>query len=295
MRRNRNRLAVVAASVLVVAMAVVAIRVIGPPRHAQAPRIGIIGGTLASGAEVRSLALVIGVWPHSVSVCTGTFVSAQVVLTAAHCLSREGTTAIGAPRQFGVVFGRLAVPQGQHRARRVSRVAVFPGYRPRSDQGDAALLILSSPTSVFPIRLASAPVPAVGQTFLMVGWNSGDLLADAVRHVAFLRPEKITAQTVLQPPQYCQEEAPRFYPADQLCAIDSPTERTAACAGDSGGPLMTSDHANASEIGIVIKGFDRCSTHAPTVFTSVAAIHAWITATLSALAPAERRAEQHAP
>ena len=152
--------------------------------------------------------------------CTGTVVAPNVVLTAGHCAVDEVTGATLAPSGFAVVTGSVDWTNSALRqVSPVSRVIVNPSYDPVTDSYDAALLVLSSPTTAPAIPLASsadAYLEQAGTGALIAGWGEtyyGDPL---------LQTYLQWAPTVVQGSGYCSELNPDFDAYVQLCAVDPP-------------------------------------------------------------------------
>jgi secreted trypsin-like serine protease len=89
--------------------------------------------------------------------CSGTVVSTNVVLTAGHCAVDESTGATLDPSGFTVVTGAVDWTDTVDRhASEVSQVIVDPAYNRAAKTSDAALLVLSTPTTAPTIRLAGS-------------------------------------------------------------------------------------------------------------------------------------------
>jgi len=84
-------------------------------------------------------------------------VAANVVLTAGHCAEDTETGRLHDPSGYTVVTGNVDWTAPSRQVFGVSRVVVYPGFNRVYLTGDAALLILSAPTSAPAISLASYP------------------------------------------------------------------------------------------------------------------------------------------
>jgi secreted trypsin-like serine protease len=107
--------------------------------------------------------------------CTGTVVAPNVVLTAGHCAVDEVTGATLDPSGFAVVTGSVDwTDTTQRQVSSVSRVIVNPSYDPVTDSYDAALLVLSTPTTAQPGLRRSRPAVRGRSARLPHGTCSGD-------------------------------------------------------------------------------------------------------------------------
>lgn len=274
-RSNGGKVAVLAASCALLAA------LVGPTAAPAAPgaRASIIGGDVAAIADFPALAFIAARTGKNAGFsCTGTVVSPRVVLTAAHCVEDLDFGGFTPAPDYKVATGR-ANPRRDEAGDvlQVSATHVFPGFDPGTTHGDAALLILASPTTAAPIPLAAAadsPLYAGGAPVQLAGWG-------LTRANARSAPEELhsTANAVLSPTA-CRKQIPSFYrpysPAVQMCTTDPPDRANGGCFGDSGGPAIA-HRADGSpvEIGIVSTGGPRCSTKLPNIFTRVDRVSAW--------------------
>ena len=123
-----------------------------------APRI--VGGQPASPGTFGFMAFVAYYEGGEIDfACSGTVISSNVVLTAGHCGESEDTGVPYLARGYVVVTGSLDWTNAATRqVSTVSRMIPFTGYDPAiEDDGDAPLLVLSTPTSAPSIPLASDP------------------------------------------------------------------------------------------------------------------------------------------
>jgi secreted trypsin-like serine protease len=252
----------------------------------------IAGGQPASAGTFPWLAFVYDqVSPTEAEVCSGTVISPNVVLTAGHCGEDTSTGAVEPASGYRIVTGSLDwTDPAPTQVSAVSQVIVHPGFDPTNlDGGDAALLVLSSPTTAPAIPLAASSEAALwasGSSVAIAGWGktSGD--ADTI-------PDQLQwGETVTQPDTpYCADEAlagrSTFDPSYELCAVDTPAYQDGTCEGDSGGP-MVADYGTASpvEVGITSFGPSDCDTHDGQFFTLTSAISSWADSEIAAVAPA---------
>jgi len=242
------------------------------PVTAQA---SIINGDPASIADFPSLAFLAA---QNKFACTGTVIAPRVVLTAAHCVEDLEVGGFTAPSEYTVVTGRSTPRQnGSGNVLRVSATHVFPRFDPGSAYGDAALLVLQSPTPAPPIALAGvadAALYAGGAGVLLAGWGLTSPNASAP-------PQALhSTSNVVLDPSACKTRTKSYYPpfstTGQMCTIDPPDRRNGGCFGDSGGPVIAQrPDGSPVELGIVSTGGPQCSTRVPNIFTRADLISTW--------------------
>ena len=250
----------------------------GHPRarpHGAFAHAAVIGGSAARPGALASVVDIIDIHGREGAQCTGTVVAPTLILTAGHCAENLSTGAIEAASGFHVLIAGGAGAGTEDQISAVSGVLVYERFSRRTDNGDAALLVLSTPTTVTPTPLATAAdagAVRAGVTATIAGWG-------VTRYNQRRLTETLqTADTVLQGARWCTRAAPPFFTRSEICTIDPPAYVTGACHGDSGGPLLAPLGADGElvEIGITVHGYGRCSTRAPSVFTRVAPIAAWV-------------------
>lgn len=258
---------------------------VGAARSPKA-RIRIVGGQTVLPGSWPWIAFIVNVQANFA--CTGMVVSTNLVLTAGHCAQDISTGIINAASGYRVVTGRTDwsdTSSGQLLG--VSQVIVYPGYDRSTGDGDAALLVLASPTAAPAIPLATANdlnILAAGTTGFIAGWGAtyaGDpSLPTALQ----------AATTVVQSPAYCaqqeQADSVSFNAATAFCAINPPNFTAGTCYGDSGGPLLAArPDGTYFEMGITSRGDVNCNTSYPDVFTRVDLISPWASGWITALRP----------
>ena len=266
------------ALLLTVALAAVSV---APTTAASAGVVtpAIVGGTTVGAGQLPSLAFVDGQFADgSGESCSGTVVAPRLVLTAAHC-AQDLTTGARYPAQdLQVITGAVNVGGTAGQTSTVSRVLIDPGFAPPSQDDDAALLVLASPTRAPAIALATAE-PSGGTAATVAGW--GETSGSAQDAPGLLReaPADVLDQ------DECADAWGDLFDADsELCTLDTPTLSAGACRGDSGGPLLGDQNGTTVELGVAIFVATGCATDAPDVYTRADAIAPWVNAEIAALA-----------
>jgi hypothetical protein len=252
----------------------------------RAERPQIVGGLPAPAGTFGMMAFVVYQDPGTSDgfVCSGTVVAPELVLTAGHCAVDEETGAADQASGYAVVTGSLDWTSPTRQVSGVSRTIIDPLYNPATDDGDAALLVLSTPTGAPAVALASDPgdlsLLQPGTPAQIAGW--GLTLADTI-------PDQLQwGVSVVQSAGYCATEAADgglpFDSSRQMCAIDAPTFADGTCNGDSGGPLLA-ERTNGTwvETGVTDSGAANCSTGVPNFFARADALSAWVASWIQAL------------
>lgn len=259
---------------------------LGPGAAAAAPaQASVVAGDPAVRGSFPYLAFVYFRDGEEAEGCSGTVVSSNVVLTAAHCV----VDAAGAPRRaaaFRVVTGAVDREAGDRVLSTVAALAVHPEYAAggeRANWADVAVLQLSRPVSAPAVRLATTQTWDPGTAALIAGW--GKLAPDQAGPAATLH----SGATAIQPADLCAAGAASFDPAGQLCVLDTAGQTRSACSGDSGGPLLVVAPGSVDEpleIGIASFGAsDSCSPSSPQYYTRADLVAPWVASEVAAMAP----------
>jgi trypsin len=218
--------------------------------------------------------------------CSGTVVSSDVILTAAHCVVDEEHGVLRPASGFRVTTGNVDWASPQRVVSAVSAVAVYPDYTWTGEYahwGDAAVLELAQPIAAPPVKLASSEAWKAGSAALMVGWGK---VASPQQPPSTLH----YGSTVVQSAAYCGSKSSHFHSNGQLCVLDTVNHSRSACNGDSGGPLLIVAPGTTSEpLEIGIASFVvnlNCSPSSPQYYSRADLVSAWVGAQIAEAAPA---------
>jgi secreted trypsin-like serine protease len=275
----KSRSATIAAAVAAVfpllAICTVSITHASPTTIAQRDgglaQASVVGGQEAPPGSFPFMAFVVDFQKdESAIVCSGTVIAPRVVLTAAHCAFDEHKSALNDATGYRVVTGVVNWTSPERQMSEVSRMIPYPKWAPRTARdgfGDAALLVLATPTTAPSIALAKnsdTRFLRLGTHARIAGW--GMTYAEQTEPTESL----MWAKTLVESDR-CEGLWGR------ICAIDFPKAKSGVCHGDSGGPLFVADRKRTwLEIGIVEAGFGTCTTKRPQIFTRTDLLGPWI-------------------
>lgn len=247
---------------------------------------GIVGGmTLESGnALSSSTVLIITVdYKDQTSICTGTLIAKDKVLTAAHCTNQYGG-------KSAIAFSnnvKCVSDAPKRTLRLVEKQAVHPNYRYSGDaiensSSDIAVLkfagdlpagyqVRNLPSSTYRIN------PADG--LVMTGYGKTD--EDASDSSGILRFTRAGGNRLSK--SYYSAEKKMTVNLSGVHVLEQ--NYNGVCSGDSGGPLYTYANGQLTLIGIVSAGIDNNATrytykprvcHGVSVFADVLSQLSWI-------------------
>ncbi|RZQ60586.1 S1 family peptidase [Amycolatopsis suaedae] len=252
---------------IIAAAAAVGLGTAAPAQAAPAGDVQpyIVGGTRAAQGEFP--------WMVRLSMgCGGAMYTPQIVLTAAHCVSRTGpNTGITA------TVGTVDLNSGGTRVRS-TYVHRSPTYN-TSTGGDWALVKLASPVSGVPTLPIATTTAYNSGTFDIAGWGAAREGGAQQRYLLKAKVPFVDDATCASPGGIYNDLIPRA----ELCAGNMASGGVDTCQGDSGGPMFRRDGSgNWIQVGITSWGRGCARPNAPGVYTEVSTF-------ASAIADAARR------
>lgn len=199
------------------------------------------------------------------SICSGTLVDTNHVITAGHCVASSGG-ATKSPSSFTVGWSPTgALPPTMWVG--VSQVALHPDYNDRTYVNDIAVLTLASPL------VGATAMPLATSTQARTALSAGSTVQAAGFGYTSVRgplsDRALVADVTVVPNRVCRDDALTYRIGDvsfvgldvdtstAVCAIGvQPTSNLIidTCQGDSGGPLFSGTTAGPRLLGLVSVG-----------------------------------------
>ncbi|XP_075168803.1 trypsin alpha-4-like [Haematobia irritans] len=225
------------------------------------------------GRIVGGTATTIGAFPWQISLqrsgshsCGGSVYSANIIITAAHCLQGGVSTSV-----LKVRAGSTTWNAGGHLVS-VAAYKNHEGYNPSTMVNDIAVIRLSSSLTFGPTIKAiemATQAPVDGAAAAVSGWGTlqsgGFTLPTTLQfvEVEMVSQEECSSSTY----GYGSNVRPTM-----ICAYSKGKD---ACQGDSGGPLVS----GGKLVGVVSWGVGCAKPNYPGVYADVAALRSWVVET----------------
>lgn len=210
--------------------------------------------------------------------CGGTIVDEEFILTAAHCAS------LVTPHKLHILTGTQSLARGGRR-REVRAIKVHPKYDAKTLDFDVAIVQLKNKIpdlrrndkATILTRADEAQLAPNGMTTFVTGWgDTGTGFPTDLREVSV----PIVGRVICNKPKSYDGSVT----ARMLCAGLHQGGRD-SCQGDSGGPLLVKNAAGrfVMQAGITSWGEGCALPNFYGVYSRVAAMESWITATIDFL------------
>lgn len=235
----------------------------GSHRHTARP--GIVGGERASIKDYPWTVFLADAQSGG-QFCGGTLISANKVLTAAHCIDDASK-----PDGLKVAVGREDKTSQDGELVGVSKIYVSPTY-PKDNTGDYAVLTLDKSVTATPLQIADKNDAALyqeGGNATVLGWGN---TADGGTDSQYL----LKVDLPLTSDDTCGKAYGKEFNKDAMVCAGLPDGGKDSCQGDSGGPLT----AGGKLIGVVSFGQGCAQKGYPGVYTRVMTYHDDIAAQL---------------
>ncbi|XP_060657035.1 chymotrypsin-2-like isoform X2 [Drosophila nasuta] len=186
--------------------------------------------------------------------CGAVIISNRIVLTVAHCISKEMNTM---EIYFGTVDTSNKREVGQQRLIvKAKNIFVHPEYDGNQHINDIALIQLPADLLfdeyIQPAKLPDADELYENESAVVSGWG----------------------QTIFSGPQSNHLQYYNIFPTSYICL--KPSQST-PCHGDSGGPLaIRNEDGSHTLLGLTSFGNPGCPTNSPGVYTRVSSFLKWI-------------------
>jgi secreted trypsin-like serine protease len=167
--------------------------------------VAIVGGTPPRGTSLDAVV--------QVGDCSGVLVTADAVLTSAHCLEGRPTEVLTA-----------------HGSAKIASCRRHDGYQPMRREHDIGLCRLSEPLTLSPLALDDGPDLPSGAPVSLAGFGLPEALSRDPPRLRVVQTSVVAA-------------VPEGY--------DVGTAQATACRGDSGGPLLVARGAGLRVAGLV--------------------------------------------
>ena len=225
----------------------------------------IVGGSIAGTYPWFSLLGIEMKFDEGTSICGGSLIKPDVILTAAHCWDPDTMSSIRA-----IVNFRSSPLSGDEVTRDVVEMYPHPKWSRKTFRNDLLLLKLDSPVTTHEIVTISFQPIKVGNKVKAIGYGITSERGSISNELNEVTIPVVDMNDCNDKDSY----AGSLDPLVQFCASAPGKD---SCQGDSGGAVLNSE---GHQVGIVSSGIGCARTNYPGVYTRISGFEEWIHETL---------------
>ena len=200
-----------------------------------------------------------------VSICGGSLIKPDVILTAAHCWNPDTMSSIRA-----IVNFRSNPLSGDEVSRDVIEMHTHPKWSPKTFRNDLLLLKLDAPVTTLEIGTISFQPINTGDTVTAIGYGKTSEKGSS--------PDELNEVTIpVVDMDDCNDKDGYGGSLDPLVQFCASAPGKDSCQGDSGGPVVNSE---GLQVGITSSGIGCARENYPGVYSRISAFEEWIQETL---------------
>ncbi|XP_060657034.1 chymotrypsin-2-like isoform X1 [Drosophila nasuta] len=204
--------------------------------------------------------------------CGAVIISNRIVLTVAHCISKEMNTM---EIYFGTVDTSNKREVGQQRLIvKAKNIFVHPEYDGNQHINDIALIQLPADLLfdeyIQPAKLPDADELYENESAVVSGWGQTIFSGPQSNHLQYYNVTVFSNEKC----KNLMIAVSKIFPTSYICL--KPSQST-PCHGDSGGPLaIRNEDGSHTLLGLTSFGNPGCPTNSPGVYTRVSSFLKWI-------------------